>query len=114
MSFHCRANGKAYWLVNKETITAARPDIRERYEAQGFMFSSSYDGSGQHRNISLTLSVLATEYTNNTLIDCRVIGPNYIHYIESDKAYLHVFRDFRKLTTACGRKLGKKNTHLDA
>lgn len=41
------------------------------------------------------LSVLATEQTNNTLIDCRVIGSDYT-YIESNKAYLRVFKDLRK------------------
>ena len=98
-SFHCRATGDiVYWIINNETITSTHPDNKERYEAEGFVFSPLTDGSASNYH-NLTVNVPASARTNNTLIECRVIGNNYYHIGDSEKAYLFVFSDLRKFYT---------------
>ena len=93
--FHCIARGQlAYWLINDQAITDTRADVRESFEERGFQFSESVDESDQRLN--LTVTVEASEVTNNSLIECRALGQGYTLYVESEKAYLHVFLDFRK------------------
>lgn len=95
-TFHCRVQGEdVYWLINNETITPVRPHVREKYEALGFVFSESSDTTGRNHNLSLNVS--ASETTNNSLIECRVIGHDYMVYDKSEKAYLRVFTNFREL-----------------
>ena len=63
-------------LINNDAATVTCPAIEERYEAQGFTFSTSME----NRHFNLTLNVLASKDTNNSLIECKVVGPNYFHH----------------------------------
>lgn len=78
-------------MLNNEAIILARPDVKERYEMQGFTFNVSREG----RYFNLTLHVVASVDTNNTMIECRVVLDSEYNLMNSTKARLLVFTTFR-------------------
>ena len=89
-TFHCNTiGGHAYWMINNETISAIYPHVEQKYRAQGFIFDRSVPNN-------LTLHVLASEETNNTMIECWIISFDYLSNDQSKKANLYVFSRFCK------------------
>ena len=70
VNFSCIALGeRPSWFINGEIVD----DISESdFIADGFRFLHSRSGSGY--NHTLTMSVLASLQSNNTVIICRVYG----------------------------------------
>ena len=96
VAFHCRAMGQiVYWLINDDAVSDSKSDIRTSYEERGFQFNFSVHEL--HHN--LTMTTAASAATNNSVIECRALrlGYDYSHYVESRRAYLHVYVDFRKI-----------------
>ena len=94
VAFHCGVMGQiAYWLINDDAVSDSKSDIRSSYEEQGFQFN--FTVHELHHN--LTMTTAASAATNNSVIQCKALGSDYIHYVESRRAYLHVYVDFRKI-----------------
>ena len=97
MIFHCKTIGTyTYWLINNEALSSAHSDIQDRYETQGFVFNTSRDIHEGFYN--LTMSVLASNITNKTFIECRAIDSNLIN-VKSNRAYLWVLNSLREHNT---------------
>lgn len=94
-TFHCNTIAMtAYWRINNTSFATSRPDIQQRFEMQGFTFSSSTNES--IGLINLTAQVLATVELNNSLIQCRAASYQYVKRVQSNASYLIVFRTYRK------------------
>ena len=88
--FHCNTRAyEAYWLINGDTI---EHEIKQRYVSQGFTFSED-ERDGFY---NLTMTVMASAQTNNSVIRCRASDDAYNHRPISREAYLHVFTTFRE------------------
>lgn len=92
-TFHCNATGKkAYWWVNDDLISNSPNNRKNEFEAQGFMFNSTINES--LRQYNLTLTVLTSEQTNNSVISCCIEGHcargNHSSDTTYNEAYLQV------------------------
>ena len=93
-TFHCNTIGNnAYWMINNETIRYS--SVKQKYTARGFTFD--HPETHCHQGYcNLTLHVLASEDTNQSLIECWVISSGYTSSDRSQKANLLVFVNFCK------------------
>ena len=88
--FYCKTKGttSVYWIIDGEAVQHQLQDI---FMARGYAFDSSYNGLYNN----LTLTVPASEQTNNTEIKCRAIGRSNYRPL-SRISYLIVYETFSK------------------